>query len=147
MPGVTDAVPFANMRNRRHGLLGYEVVEMKDGVSRLVWEPGEQLVNPIGYVHGGFVATVIDDACGSAIMSMLDRVQPFPTINMHIDFVRSIKVGARYYVSGKVLRMGRRVTLVDCVIENEDGELLARGALTFALDRPDVRSASETKAT
>ena len=122
------------MANGRHQLLGYHVVELGGGRSRLEWTPPASLANPVGFVHGGFVATVIDDCCGTAVVSMLDGPRPFPTVTLTVDFVRGIQVGGTYSCLGSVVRMGRRVTLADTVIEDADGQLLARGTCTFALD-------------
>jgi len=57
------------------------------------WIPGEQLTNPVGMVHGGFVAGVVDDACGLAVQSLLPSVRAFPTAHMDIDFLRGIRIG------------------------------------------------------
>jgi len=128
------AVPYEGLRGERHELLGYRVVEMRDGLARLTWTPGERLTNPMGFVHGGFVATIIDDCCGCAVMSRLDQLVPFPTVNLHVDFLRGIRIGATFTCFGSVVRMGRRVTIADTRVEDASGQLMARGTCTFALD-------------
>jgi uncharacterized protein (TIGR00369 family) len=124
------------LRTMRHGLLNYEVLEIGGGGSRLSWTPGENLSNPMGFVHGGFVATIVDDTCGTAVLSLLGEVQAFPTVNLNVDFVRGLRIGETFTCLGSVVRMGRRVTLADARIEDAGGQLLARGTCTFALDRP-----------
>jgi uncharacterized protein (TIGR00369 family) len=135
-----DAV--AQLMEERRAYMGWDVVECRDGRSTIRWTPGPHLTNPIGFVHGGYVAGMIDDTCGTAIVSLLDQVAGFPTINMHVDFVRGIRVGDTVLCKGSVVRMGRRVTVADCVIvpDADDGSesVLARGTCTFALDRPTV---------
>ena len=122
----------------RHSLLGWVVKEFADGRGRLEWTPGEALTNPVGMVHGGFVAAIVDDACGIAVQSLLPTVRSFPTAHMNIDFLRGIRVGSTFSVESAVVRVGRRVTLADCLIRDDAGQLMARGTCTFAVDMTDT---------
>jgi uncharacterized protein (TIGR00369 family) len=128
----------ADFRGMRHKLMGYTVTKYADGRSLLEWEPGEALSNPVGMVHGGFVAGIVDDACGTALQSLLPVFRPFPTANMRIDFLRGIAIGGTYRCEGVVLRVGRRMSVVDCLIHDDAGQLLARGTCTFAVDMSDT---------
>ncbi len=125
-------------RGKRHTLMGYSFKEFGDGRALLEWTPGEQLTNPVGMVHGGFVAGVVDDACGLAVQSLLPSVRAFPTAHMDIDFLRGIRVGDTFKVESLVVRVGRRLTVADCLVRDDTGQLMARGTCTFAVDMTDT---------
>jgi uncharacterized protein (TIGR00369 family) len=125
-------------RGKRHSLMGYVVKEFADGRGLLEWTPGEQLTNPVGMVHGGFVAGIVDDACGIAVQSLLPNVRAFPTAHMDIDFLRGIRIGGTFMVESLVVRVGRRLTIADCLVRDDTGQLMARGTCTFAVDMTDT---------
>jgi uncharacterized protein (TIGR00369 family) len=129
---------WQRLRKGRSTLLGYRVTEMDGGRSVLRWTPTDRVGNPKGFVHGGFVGVVIDDTCGTAVSSMLPDWRPYPTVAMHVDFLRGIRVGEAVTCRGLVVRAGRRLTVADTVIEDESGTLLARGTCSFALDLSDT---------
>jgi uncharacterized protein (TIGR00369 family) len=129
---------WENLRNGRPTLLGYRMVETGDGRSLVRWTPGANLGNPMGFVHGGFVGIMIDDVAGMAVRSILSDSRAFPTASMHVDFLRGIKVGDTVSCRGVVVRAGRRVTVADTTIQDDDTQLLARGTCTFAVDLSDT---------
>lgn len=132
-------VHLEELRNRRNELMGYRVTEVANGRSHLVWSPGEELSNPIGIVHGGFVGVMVDDTCGTAVASTLDNFQAFPTASMHIDFLRGIPIGGTYECLGTVRKAGRRLTVVDAEIVDQEERVLAKGTCTFVLERAGGR--------
>jgi uncharacterized protein (TIGR00369 family) len=121
----------------RHAFMGYAVKELEGGRARLEWRPTAELTNPVGMVQGGFVAALVDDSCGCAVQSLLPSFRPFPTANLRIDFLRGIAVGGLYFCEGMVVRVGRRITVADCLIRDPDDQLMARGTCTFAVDMAD----------
>ncbi len=129
---------FDQLHGGRPDLLGYRMVSLGKGRSEVSWTPGKNLSNPIGVVHGGFVGLIIDDICGMAIASILPDFRPFPTASMHIDFIRGIPIGHTASCRGVVVRAGRRITVADATITNQEGRLLARGTGTFALNLDDT---------
>jgi uncharacterized protein (TIGR00369 family) len=126
------------MRNGRHRLLGYRMIEMRDGRSLVTWTPGDNLGNPMGFVHGGFVGVIIDDVAGMAVSSIMPDWRAFPTASMHVDFLRGIRVNDTVACEGVVVRAGRRLTVADTSVRGTDGELLARGTCTFSVDLSDT---------
>lgn len=124
-----------DLRGARGEYLGYHVVDLADGKSVIEWVPPEQLANPLGIVHGGYVGVIVDDTCGTALVSTLTVVQGFPTVSMHIDYLRGIPIGVACRCEGQVLRKGRQLAVVDATITGPDGRLLTRGSCTFALRR------------
>jgi uncharacterized protein (TIGR00369 family) len=122
------------LRGIRPRLLGYEIVEVGAGRSRVHWTPTPELANPVGQVHGGFVGLIVDDTCGCAITSLFEDFRQCPTASMSIDYLRPIAIGALYVCRGVVVRAGRAATIVDATIADADGRLAARGTCTFSVE-------------
>ena len=57
--------------------LGFKLVHAEEGLARFEGWPDEYQYNPMGSVHGGWVATLLDSAMGSAVMSTLDTASAF----------------------------------------------------------------------
>jgi uncharacterized protein (TIGR00369 family) len=129
---------WENLRNGRSTLLGYRMTDASEGRSLVSWTPGDNVRNPMGFVHGGFVGVVVDDVAGMAVSSVLPDWRAFPTASMHVDFLRGIRVGDTVSCRGIVVRAGRRVTVADTTIHDGEGQLLARGTCTFAVDLSDT---------
>jgi uncharacterized protein (TIGR00369 family) len=143
---VTDTRPFqafkSSLPSIRPELLGWRFVEVGDGKAVMEWTPGPDLANPVGNVHGGWVGALADDVSGAALVSLLTEPRPFPTVSMHIEFIRPIAIGETHTVRGTVVRAGKRVSVCDATITDSRGRLLARASTTFSADleghvRPD----------
>ncbi|MCS7014141.1 MAG: PaaI family thioesterase [Chloroherpetonaceae bacterium] len=85
------------------------------------------MTNPVGILHGGIVATIMDEAMGIAIYT-LDDTHFFVAINLAVDFLRSAKLGEVITARAKVVRRGRRIIHAECHISNASGDLLAKGS-------------------
>jgi len=117
--------------------LGYELVGRRDGLAHLRWTPTQQLANPMGFVHGGYVAVVVDDTCGVAVSSLLPELRPFPTASLHLDFYRGMRVGETVDCHGTVTRVGRHVTFAETSLYVGE-RLVARGRCVFAAEMADT---------
>jgi uncharacterized protein (TIGR00369 family) len=65
---------------------------MQDGQSEMSWTPTPDMANPFGSVHGGIIATVIDELTGSAVMSMIEAGSA-PPISMNVEYLHAIPIG------------------------------------------------------
>jgi uncharacterized protein (TIGR00369 family) len=110
-------------------------VSMGDGRSEVSWTPGPDMANPVGNVHGGLVATMIDEVAAMAVISAIDRRASVPTVSLHVDFLHGIAIGATYRALGEVVRVGRAVAVADARIVDADDRVLARGTCIFQLPR------------
>src|SRR5512132_2955345 len=61
--------------------LGFTLTDVEEGVVRFRGEPAAHLHNPMGTVHGGWAATLLDSAMGSAVMSLLDEQTGYTTLD------------------------------------------------------------------
>lgn len=110
-------------------LLASEVVE---GGVVFEGEPGDHVLNPLGTVHGGFAATLLDSAMGCAAHTLLPPATGYGTVDLKVSFVRPIlrDVGV-VRVEGRVINAGRTLMLAEGrVIGRDDGRLYAHGTCT-----------------
>src|SRR6266849_10584592 len=89
--------------------LGLEFVEIAPGKAVFAGTPGEHAYNPIGSVHGGYAATLLDSACGCAVHSRLSATQGYTTLELKVSFVRPItRDTGLVRAVGLVVSLGRR---------------------------------------
>lgn len=111
--------------------LGYDVTEATRGRVVVTAEPGDDLLNPAGTVHGGFSATLLDSCMGLAIQSTLEKGQGSTTLEFKISLVRPITPETgEIKAEGLVLNCGRRVGTAEGRITDSKGRLLAHGTTT-----------------
>jgi uncharacterized protein (TIGR00369 family) len=93
--------------------------------------PGPQHYNPIGSVHGGFTATLLDSAMGCAVQSMLPQGRLYATLEFKITLVRPVtKDTGEVRAEGRALHVGRRVGSAEGRLIDTGGRLLAHGTST-----------------
>ena len=85
-------------------LMGFRLVEVEDGRVAFRAEPGEQHYNPIGVVHGGLAATLLDSAMGASVHSTLPLGTGYSTLETKFNLVRAVTAE-----SGSLLAEGRVV--------------------------------------
>ena len=93
--------------------------------------PGFRHYNPIGSVHGGYAATLLDSAMGLAVHSMLPAGTGYTTLEFKISFVRGMtKDTGPVRSEGRILNVGRRAATAEARITDSKGRLLAHATTT-----------------
>ncbi len=93
--------------------------------------PGIRHYNPIGSVHGGYAAILLDSAMGLAVQTMLPAGTGYTTLEFKISFVRGMNEDTgKIRTEGKVLNAGRRVATAEARILDGKGRLLAHATTT-----------------
>jgi uncharacterized protein (TIGR00369 family) len=93
--------------------------------------PDESLYNPIGMVHGGVAATMLDSAVGCAVHSTLPAGTGFSSIELKVNYLRAIHAGqGEIRAHGWVVKSGSRVAFAEGDIRDENGRLLATASST-----------------
>ena len=118
-------------------LLGMAVVEVEEGRALFALDPTERHYNPIGVVHGGIAATILDSAMGCAVHTTLPAGWSYGTLDLSTRFVRPItsRTG-RILCEGVVVHRGKSTATTEGRVWAEDGgKLLAHGSGS-ALLRP-----------
>ena len=94
-------------------LLGWELedVDPDAGTIELSFTAREDFLNPAGHVQGGFLAAMLDDTLGPALVATLSDGEWAPTINLNVQFVRPAKPG-RLRSRGRVVKKGRDIAFL-----------------------------------
>jgi uncharacterized protein (TIGR00369 family) len=113
-------------------LMGFQLVEVEEGRVAFRATPGEQHYNPIGVVHGGLAATLLDSAMGASVHSTLPLGSAYSTLETKFNLVRAVTAdGGTLLASGRVVHRGSRVATAEGRIVREgDGKLVAHGTST-----------------
>lgn len=112
--------------------LDFDLVELERG--RVVFEgrPTKSVYNPIGTVHGGYAATLLDSACGCAVHSALEAGQGYTTVELKVAFHRALTdQSGPVRCEGAVLTMGRRVAFTEARLTDAQGRLCASATSTL----------------
>lgn len=118
-------------------LMGMWITEVSEGRIVFATEPAEYQYNPLGTVHGGVAATLLDSAMGCAVQSMLPAGTGYTTLEIKVNYLRSMtsKTGV-VYSEGKVIHLGGRVATAEGRITDATGKLYAHGTTTCIMLRP-----------
>jgi uncharacterized protein (TIGR00369 family) len=119
--------------------LGIEIEEIGDGRAVFAMDPAEFHENPLGTVHGGVLATLLDSATGCAVHSTLPAGVGYTTTSLTITYTRPVtpRTG-RIRCVGTVLSRGRRTALAEARVLDAADRLMAHATSTlliFPVDR------------
>jgi uncharacterized protein (TIGR00369 family) len=118
-------------------LLGMDLIEADTGRAVFSVEPAEHHYNPLGTVHGGLAATLLDSAMTCAVSSTLPAGRALTTLELKTNFVRPITAETGpITASGTVLHAGSRTGTAEGKVEDAQGRLLAHGTATFLIFDP-----------
>ena len=85
----------------------------------------EDMTNPVGILHGGIAAAMMDEVLGITVYS-LGHENFYTTVNLHIDYLSSARMGETVRVQSHIIRKGRNIVHADCRMTNPEGKLLAK---------------------
>jgi uncharacterized protein (TIGR00369 family) len=111
--------------------LNFRLVEAEDG--RVVFEgiPGFEHYNPIGSVHGGFAATLLDSALACAIFSTVKKGDAWTTLELKVNMVRPLsKDTGPVRAEGRIIHRGRTVATSEGDLKDRAGKLYAHATTT-----------------
>ena len=117
-------------------LLGMQLDEVDAGRTVFSILAEELHENPMGTMHGGIVAALVDTAMGCALSSTLPADAGFTTLELKTNFVRAItQATGRVYAEGKVVHSGGRVATTEARVHDESGALYAHATSTCLITR------------
>ena len=127
--GELPPPPFAT-------LLNFDLVEVKEGLATFAVKPAEYHYNPIGVVHGGLAATLLDSAMGCAVHSTLPAGSGYTTLEIKVNFIRAMtsETGC-VRCEAKVVHVGARTATAEARVIDEAGKLYAHGTTTCLILR------------
>ncbi len=112
-------------------LLDFTLVEVDHGRALFAMEPAEWMYNPIGSVHGGIAATILDSCMGCAVHTTLEAGIGYTTTDLHVRYIRAMggRTG-RVLAEGRVVHSGRRTATAEGRLFAESDEALIAHAST-----------------
>lgn len=120
-PGIGDSLDF-------------DLVEVGDGSAVFAGTPGVHAYNPMGVVHGGYFATLLDSACGCAVHSKLTAQQAYTSLELKIAFHKAMtRDTGRVRAEGRVRSMGRRVAFAEASLVDAEGRLYGSATSTLLI--------------
>jgi uncharacterized protein (TIGR00369 family) len=115
-------------------LLGFDIEEVADGRVVFTAETGEHQYNPIGVVHGGLAATLLDSAMGCAVHSRLPAGRGYTTLEIKVNYERAIKrESGPLRAVGTVVHMGGKTATAEARLLDREGRLCAHASTTCML--------------
>lgn len=113
-------------------LMNMGPTEVEPGRAAFEGEPGEEHYNPIGVVHGGYAATLLDSVLGCAVHTTLEPGTGYTTLSLEVKMVRPITAEIeKVRAEGEVLYRGRRQATAQArLTDAATGKLLAHGTAT-----------------
>ena len=110
-------------------------VELEEGRVVFEGEPGEEHYNPIGVVHGGYAATLLDSALGCAVHTTLPAGVAYTSLGLEAKFVRPVtRDTGRVLCEATVLYRGRKQATAEATLtEAQSGKLLAHATSTLMI--------------
>lgn len=111
--------------------LGWELIceNPAEGTIEIAFHPGQAFLNPHGTVQGGFVAAMLDDTMGPALVSKTDGACVPVSLDLAVSFIRPVRPG-RVIGKGRVVSQTRSIAFLEAELFDEAGELLARATST-----------------
>jgi uncharacterized protein (TIGR00369 family) len=116
-------------------LLGFEIVEADHGRAVFALRPAEWMYNPIGSVHGGVAATILDSCMGCAVHTTLPAGVGYTTTDLQVRYIRAMsEETGRVLAEGRIVHAGRRTATAEGRLFVEaDETLIAHGTTGCAI--------------
>jgi uncharacterized protein (TIGR00369 family) len=129
--------------------LDIDLIEVEEGCVVVESTPGVHVYNPNGTVHGGFAATMLDFACGYAVLSQMRPDQAFATLELKVAYHKAMthETGP-VRAEGRVVTIGRRAAFTEAKLTGVTGILYATATSTLlVMSRNTHTPASESDST
>lgn len=128
-PPITDTLDFI-------------LVEVDHGRAVFQGRPLERHYNPLGTVHGGWFATLLDSAVGCAVHTALPAGKSYTTLELKVNMLRALtkKVGL-VRAEGRIIHVGGQVATAEARLVDAAGKLYAHATTTcLVFDFPQKRA-------
>lgn len=118
-PGIGDSLDF-------------DLVDVGEGFAAFEGVPGVHAYNPMGIVHGGYFAALLDSACGCAVHSRLTAEQAYTSLELKVTFQKAMtRDTGRVRAEGRVRTIGRRVAFAEASLMDAQGRLYGTATSTL----------------
>jgi len=117
-------------------LMDFRIAEISEGRAVFLVTPAEFHYNPIGVVHGGVAATLLDSAMGCAVHSTLPAGAAYTTLEIKVNYIKAISVATgEVRCEANTIYVGGRTATAQGKIVDAGGKLYAHGTTTCMIFR------------
>lgn len=126
--------------------LGFTLTSVEEGLVAFEGQASEAVLNPMGVLHGGFAATLLDSAMACAVQSTLPAGAACTSLEMKVNFVRALTAQAGLLrAEGRIVHRGSRTATAEGRLTDPEGRLCAHGTTTLLLLGLPERSPGEPR--
>ena len=120
-------IPFAAIAQT----LDFLLIDVGDGTAIFQGTPGRAHFNPMGTVHGGWFATLLDSALGCAVHTRMPPGRGYTTAELGVNLVKALTPKVqRVRAEGRVIHCGRQLATAEARLVGADGTLYAHATTT-----------------
>lgn len=114
--------------------LNFALTEVSEGHAVFRGLPSERHLNPLGAVHGGWAATILDSALACSVQTLLAKGEAYTTAEFKVNLTRPItpKTG-EVVCEGRVVHRGKTLAVSEATLKDKEGKLLAFGTETCSI--------------
>lgn len=116
-------------------MAGISLQSIEAGRATVTLPVTDAMVNMVGTLHGGAIATLVDDAGTIAIMSADHDSRPGVTTDLNVSYFSAAPLGETVTAEARCLKAGRTLAFVEVDIRNSAGKLVAQGRMTKFMGR------------
>jgi len=127
--GTADEQLLASLNSLEYfKLIGLRIVDLKPGWSRLEIDYRKDLCQPLGIMHGGVIATLIDSGIAYALVltDVAKRGAGWVSVDLRVKYLRPASTGTLICES-TIPRLGRKIIHGESIVRGADGKEIARG--------------------
>ncbi len=118
-------------------LLGMEITEVAEGRVTLTAEPTEESYNPLGLVHGGWIATILDSAIGTSLTTLMPPGKAVVSLDIQVRYFKPLSVASgTMRCEGVALNVGRTTATGEARLVDASGRIHAHATSTCAIIEP-----------
>jgi uncharacterized protein (TIGR00369 family) len=107
--------------------LAFTLDHIERGTATISLSVRPEMTNPYKHIHGGMMALVIDESIGWAVLSLESELN-YTSLNLNVDFLYAIKMGERLRAKSTVIRAGKKIINVECLVYDMQDRLLAKAS-------------------
>ena len=112
-----------------------KLMEVGKGFAEFQAEANKNHLNPMGTVHGGFAATILDSATGCGVHTMLGPGDNYVTIDLNVQLLKPLPIGTPLKARARVIHCSKRLGVSEGSLKDEDGNIYAHATATCMISR------------
>lgn len=132
-----------NLPSATGNWLAAKLLHIEPGKVEMEVTVRKEMTNPYGNIHGGMMATIIDEAIGWAVLSATFQSH-YTSVNLNIDFLYAAALDEKIIAKSEIIRAGKKMLHTSVNVYNTNGVLLARAASNLVVTGMQLKN-SESK--